>query len=371
MKLKRICTSIALLLILFNCLQIAQEKGEEAASDKPLIFFLTQQYENTTAVNGGFAEFSMLAKSLGYRVDHGRWTEINENLLDGIDVLVMAIPELFLNDNDKVALKEFIRGGGGLLVIGYNANHFLWTDYANLSGFLKEFGIEYGASSVGDMYGTMISGVPLAGPNTVNRIKSPSKHIEVVVRDTGKAQMQAGLDNGHGLLAIGTSKGIIGKGKLVVHGNVAMFVKGQYSFIDYENNRELVANILLYFLGGYDLKMMSVKVKEKNLYPGDSVKVIVKIKNIGGADAGNFKISYVLSDDGSLLPASALLELKTLNYKKIIKAGKKVKITTTITIPTWIGSGDFYLVGVIDPDNQTHDADASNNAKAGKRFTIH
>ncbi|MFH1314380.1 MAG: DUF4350 domain-containing protein [Candidatus Eisenbacteria bacterium] len=66
---------------------------------------------------------------------------ISQSLLDSVDVLVIKTPTEPFTDEEVETIAEFVRAGGGLLLIGDHTNLFGMTDFLNPIG--QRFGMEF------------------------------------------------------------------------------------------------------------------------------------------------------------------------------------------------------------------------------------
>lgn len=340
-----------------------------AAAEKPVLFINTNIFPfGLVATNETYREFANIAREMGFVADHGWLTELDKEFLDSIDVLVLSIPALTLLDEDKENLRAFIKGGGGVWILGYSS--FFVPDLSNLDSFIRDYGITFAAVTFGPTNGTVTPGSILSGPEIVSIIRSPFIRVGLTV-DTSKAATQAVLDNGQILVAISTSK-FLGRGKLVVHGDASMLAKEfGISEIDLKDNRNFARNILSYFLGKSDLKVILAKMKKKFAVAGKLTTAVTRIKNIGTSDSDQVKVQFILSDgeNGTPKPADDLAVLKTIKLKSL-EPGKSIKISQKVKIPGWVTPGVYYIVTVVDPDGESNDADPDNNRKVGKKFTV-
>lgn len=330
------------------------------------MFFDTSGGDNLTAINGTYKSFAEIATEFGFLVNHGLLTSISDEVLADIKVLVLPVPVVFLYDESKEALKRFIRAGGVVLIIGYV---FPWTDYANLGGFAGEYGIQFGGMQTGPQYGSVNTSSLLARPEVVNRLLSPIGRIELTV-DPSLAQAQALFDDGTVLTAISRNQGLLGKGKLIVHGDASMFAESAgYTYIGLENNRQFARNLISYIAGVYDLSCTSVRPKGQQNH-GKQEKTIVRVRNGGTQPSSGAKLRLMLVDHSSQAePSETGIQVAQISVPEI-GPGKNRKLTINYKIPGYVAPGEYRFRAEIVPAAWPKDSRTDNNTRESKVVVI-
>lgn len=358
---KKTALTVVVLLAFITVTSFADEQ-ETKATDKPLIFIDTNSWMGfLIAVNTGFATFASLARELGYEVDHGRHTEINRDLLKGVSVYILSAPMYFLLERDKLALREFIQEGGSVILLEW--------DYPStgLNSFIESYDVEFLSYNNADIQASVPASSPLSGPYKCNTLRSRGRRV-MQIHDNSNVITAARYSDGTPALVIPTHKHLK-KGKLIISGDLRMFANSSVNGdIELADNMAFVKNLLVYLKGNYDLGVVLSKYKGKNLTSGDTITAICKIKNFGENTSDETKVSFYLTDDGSLdtSPAVALATLKTLKFPAL-DPGKRKKLSVKVKLPNWLSPGSYKLVVQVDPDGTSSDTDTSNNVKVGKK----
>lgn len=354
-------TFIILFLVIFICSSLSM------AQDKPKIFINTNSTVGIfVAVNSGFSQFANIARNLGYTVDHGLHPSIKPEYLEGIDVYILISPPYFLQNSEKVALRQFMRAGGTLILMGW------WSLY-NEDSLALEYGIEFEDYQIVLTYGAPVAGSPLALPNEVNRTYHKGRRA-LTVTSPNKAKILAELDDGTAFAAESLSPNV-GKGRFLVLNCVDVFAK-QYvgGSIELEDNINFTKNLLEYCKGSQDLTVTFVKPKGKKPYPGDDITLIAKVKNLGDRTSEETKLTFYLTDDGlldetSASPAEVIKKMVTITVPAI-EPGITRKLAAKGKVPSFVSPGSYYLVAEVDPDGTSGDAKPENNVKVAKKKLV-
>ena len=358
---KRILMTFFVLLLVFTSVIQAQ--------DKPKVFINTNSTVGIfIAVNSGFSQFANIARNLGYTVDHGLHPSIKPEYLEGIDVYILAAPPYFLQNSEKVALRQFIRAGGTLILMGW------YTEY-NESSFAQEFGIQFDDYAITPQKGYIAANSSIEGPNNVVSTYHKGRRA-ITITNASKAKPLVYLEDGTLVAAEGIGS-YVGKGKFLAMNCIDSWAK-QYvgGSIELEDNVNFVKNVLEYCRGSQDLAVTFVKPKGVKPEPGDNVKLVVKVKNLGTRTSEATKLSFYLTDDGLLedagefvTPSEVIKRLTTINVPGIT-AGSVKRIVTTGKIPSWVAPGEYILMAEVDPNNTSGDSDITNNVKTAKKKLI-
>jgi subtilase family serine protease len=86
-----------------------------------------------------------------------------------------------------------------------------------------------------------------------------------------------------------------------------------------------------------------------------------------GLNAGYFYVGIYLSTDNVITIADTLIGYR---YVSSLAAGASNAADTTVTIPTSIAPGDYYLGVIADHTNTLKESDETNNALAGNQITV-
>lgn len=309
----------------------------------------------------GWSDFADELESRGFDFDHKSMQGISESDLVGVDIFVLINPVFTLMDDDKAALRNFVKNGGSLFVLVHGND--TWGDTSNMDSLLKNFGIEFGQVNFGELIAEVPAGCTCAGPNPCSRVRFmnatallqlDSKNTEVVVK----------TENGDVLGAISTHNNL-GKGKLAVLGNSLIFHNVR---LPYQDNLNFGLNIFEYLKGGVDLSVVLSKLKGKNLTAGKEVTLIGKVKNEGSSASPATKVRFALSKTASPVSgaASSQKTLATVDLSSVA-AGKRKKVKTKAKIPSSVKKGSYYLLTIVDPKGTSGDSNTGNNYKASKK----
>lgn len=92
--------------------------------------------------------------------------------------------------------------------------------------------------------------------------------------------------------------------------------------------------------------------------PGDTVRVITAVENLGGSDAGAFHVDFYLTDRNA--PSPEPLLLGTWEVGSVPALGQ-ASTTRAFTIPTNVKAGSYGILMEVDPTNAVPERDVSNN----------
>ena len=356
----------AILAFFVLCFAFGAVADEEplASQDGPLVFLNT----DSQIYGIGFNELhSMLGKRLraeGYRTNHGKLPGLTDEILDGMDVLILLDPNFVLLDEDKQALRSFLRGGGGLVLMVCQG----YADLSNLGSFLADYGIRFSPQLSKDTLAGVLSGSPLSGPRVCRQIGYNEEGRVYQLLDQGNAQAAAVTASGYIVSSISIHKNL-GSGGIVVIGYDCLFMN---MCIDDHDNSAFALNVMDYLTGGFDLSVGLCKFKGRNVTAGDRVRVTGRVRNVSSRRSEATSVRFVLSStntyDGS--PPEAVATLGDV-YLPALGPGESKKVKKKFRIPSGVAPGDYYVIAVADPDGTSGDANADNNYKASrKRITI-
>lgn len=347
---------------------VAPEAVNAVDDDRPLVFSNTNGGFYGFGNNGVHLLLGRLLTSAGYRIDDGwiRSGGYTDEFLADIDVLILVSSWMHLYDEDKKALRRWLRNGGGLFLLPdiYTPG---FGDGSNLDGFLKDYGITFGKELRGAAMEAVVPPTSLLSrPNPCSLIYCPVTYWAALEIDPENAVAAAYSKNtDYVFVAVSTSKNL-GKGQLIVTGYDWLFYGAIITFAD---NAAFGLNAIHFLAnGGYDLRAAGSKFLTKTIFAGDQVKVFGKIVNDGTAASEKTKVKFVLSPavGAEVSPTAGDIELATMDITPIGPGGTR-KIKKKVKIPADISPGDYNLVFVVDPDGTSFDLRPGNNSKSSKK----
>lgn len=99
---------------------------------------------------------------------------------------------------------------------------------------------------------------------------------------------------------------------------------------------------------------------------GGSLGVSARVQNGGDAPSGGFTVEYRLSSD-SLISATDIL-LGSMDWESL-EAGQMLEQSTSVTVPSTVEHGEYYLGLLVTPNAEIGDGDPSDNAVADASAT--
>jgi hypothetical protein len=320
--------------------------------------------------HGYYAKFAALAGSNGFAVEGRMVTCFTAEALTGVDILVLPIQARSLADGEIIALQNFIKSGGGILILGYHEDFFRpdGADLASLGRLTATYGIGFGESSISmtAAKAVVVDNSPLSGPKAAGELYSPSGRVKLTVVK-GRAVEVAVLESGGILVALSTDKKALGKGRLVVCGDASMpSTEGSPAPIDTADNAAFFMNTLTYLAGGPDLGISRVKFTGDSVDAGDDLTVITSVKNTGNRGSGAAVLTIMLVGADGESPTAAMTPLKTSKVKPL-PPGTARKYKLKVVIPTGVDPGEYLLFVKVETKNGGADADVSNNSMASRK----
>lgn len=100
---------------------------------------------------------------------------------------------------------------------------------------------------------------------------------------------------------------------------------------------------------------------------GQSILLSDTVKNQGTEPAGSFSVGYYLSGDATITTADLFLGSRSVNG---LTAGASHSATASITVPSNLSPGIYYLGAIANYDNRISETNDANNDLAGNRITI-
>jgi hypothetical protein len=268
------------------------------------------------------------------------------------------------------ALKTWVQNGGKLLFLwhwmGFNYQATYWHAGVQLHDkILEHFGMQIKGTDAGGTRIVNFSGPFGTTPYNVDTVLGGAK-ASWMHSATGSAKFLGWNSNGNPVASYNPKAG---KGKLILIGNEHNF---QNSRIDLADNEKFLYN-LIHYLGGNgggtggaksDLMVKFVKAREKVLSPGDQITLITRIKNKSKNPTPASSVRFYLSPDKELSASDKLIDeavVPPLGKRK----GKKIK--KIFILPMSLGDGMYYIIAIVDEDEQIKDKNRDNNAKASNK----
>ncbi len=215
------------------------------------------------------------ADSSGFITEFRKLTGVRDKDLSGVDLLVLADPAFTLNSADRKALKKFLQGGGGLLVVGTET-----SDLANLNGFVKKYQLSFANVAAGAGVISVPAGSLLSGPVDASVVSAGDK-VVTINTDSG-AEASILLGDGRAICAVSLDKSKLDKGRLIVLGDVDLLGDEK---LDEADNRSLAGNILTWLRGGYEFAAVKASFSGNKVQAGGTLSAAAKITNLGYASS--------------------------------------------------------------------------------------
>lgn len=364
-KIKRI-GGWGLLLILLVSAVVSATPADE---DKPRILINTASRVGELFGNNSLlAPLKDLVEQQGFVLEHRLQSDLSTGSpFEGIAVYALFNPNFPITDADKVALRQWVRSGG-ILLMGDGYIEVV------MDAFAMEFGVAHGVYREFELGKTLElpPNSPLAGPLPVGDTVTSYYRTLMIVDDT---RAEAMLKDDEGNPVITRTISFAGKGMIITFGCPYILLDRFKSEpgLDNEENYKLVQNLFTLIRNklnenSYDLNLLKVKSKGGSSFlPGDEIKFVAKIKNIGAINSEVTNIVFYLENKG---PASDISYEIASSKVPVVKTKKKTKIAKTIFLPDDLLPGTYDVVAVIDPDGETGDADAGNNKAVAKKKII-
>ena len=109
---------------------------------------------------------------------------------------------------------------------------------------------------------------------------------------------------------------------------------------------------------GPDLIVDSLSASWTTADAGDSKSISTRIKNDGDSSSGSFRWALYLSTDTTITTSDLQLDYWT---QSSITAGSTRTSTKSVTIPSSITGGYYYVGMIVDINNQVSESDENNN----------
>lgn len=341
-----------------------------ADNDKPHIFINTgNQIGFLSGENFGQIRFGEFARAAGFTIDHGVHSDlVSGSPLDGIDVYILFDPNFPFPDQDKIALRQWVRAGGILITSSWYANS------NRVGGFVQEFGVEFGQYKLSTKTMHFAPNSPLSKPLSVSSMMTRYSRYIILLDDT---RSEALLNYDNGTIAATRTIANDGKGEIIVFTCLATLydpeVGGDISLVD---NAKLIQNLLTYIKNklngsaesGYDLSLLKTKFKKGTTFlPGDDIKFVARIRNIGTDRSEDTRVVFFIDRVGA--SPSMRMEIASSTVPEIT-AKKKTKIVKKAFLPDDLEPGTYEVLAVIDPDELTDDANTGNNSATAKKKIV-
>ncbi|HBO97167.1 MAG TPA: peptidase, partial [Candidatus Omnitrophica bacterium] len=101
--------------------------------------------------------------------------------------------------------------------------------------------------------------------------------------------------------------------------------------------------------------------------PGTSVSLDSTVRNQGVGGVGSFPVGFYLSTDTAITTADTWIGARSISS---LAAGASSSATTSVTIPTTIAAGTYYIGVIADYNNTRAESNETNNAMKGNTIKI-
>lgn len=132
---------------------------------------------------------------------------------------------------------------------------------------------------------------------------------------------------------------------------------------DISNNTSSVVTVTLAYP---DIAMGAVSVPATATV-GSFASVTDIVTNVGSVDSNSFYVDYYLSTDNVVTTADTYLGGRYINS---LAMGASNNNSGSISIPSTLANGDYYIAAIADPYNYLSDLDSSNNTSTPQLITI-
>ena len=132
-----------------------------------------------------------------------------------------------------------------------------------------------------------------------------------------------------------------------------------------ETNNALSGNTVIITIGA-DLVMTAVSGPSSGT-KGASISISNTVKNQGTGGAASFIVGLYLSTDPNITTTDLRLGTRSVGS---LAAGASSSATTSVTIPTTVAAGTYYVGAVADYANTAVESNETNNARAGNVITV-
>ena len=119
-------------------------------------------------------------------------------------------------------------------------------------------------------------------------------------------------------------------------------------------------------LGAVDLTLTAVS-GPASANRGDTVAVSVTVSNPSSTAAPASTVNLYLSVDGIITTADTLLASVPASA---MPAGTQQVLVTSVTIPTTLATGSYFVGAIVDPANAIDEGDETNNARVGNVIAV-
>ena len=353
------CHTAILLCIAVLALSAVHPSGNKC----PRIAILSNTlYSENHSVDGQLGSLAASLRAEGYDVANCWLDSFNDRALEGIDVFVIALPAFPLDQDDREALGRYLEAGGGLLIVVYPNEIYLDP----IEVFLKTYGISYAEHARDGLDAKVNQKSVLASPRECELIGGSEGRVYFSLEPDISAAVASSAAGAISAIATGEN---IGDGRMVTLGSDLLLIDSNIAKLD---NLPFILNAVDYLCGAgaCDLAVLNVAFRGKSAAPGDELKVVARLKNLGPVASAETKIRFMLCEEmpeGS--PPKAVKKYKPTALERI-EPGKKWKVKAELTIPASIEPGEYYIVAVADPKAKSDDPFRSNNTGASKKKLV-
>ena len=368
---RKFCTfTLTFLLTTFVASWAAASEQEGDSSYQPLVLVNTNNGDpDWTAINQGHSRFYNRVRSAGYRVTQLYLENYTDEDLADVDILIL--PDIggmgmfhpygpyALTDEDKEALRRFLRRGGGILIYAYPG---VFSDYSNIDSFTGDYGIWFGPTLLHGRIGYIEEECHLAFTRSCKTFTMVVYRAYLNIDpENAVAAVKTVLDEI--MVAYSTSSNL-GAGRIVVLGNDCAF---HNSFLDRQDNSNFGLNVIDYLSGRCDLRVAQCKIKKTGSKRKIQATAMVRNIRISASNAAN--VTFFLSSSSSY-EAGPPEVVASLGSQKIpaLNPGEAIEVTRTVKIPKNTAPGDYYVIAVADPEGTSGDIETDNNYRAAVKL---
>jgi len=140
---------------------------------------------------------------------------------------------------------------------------------------------------------------------------------------------------------------------------------GQASESDTSNNTSLVATISVV---NPDVSMTSFAASPTAVIIGGSMTITSSVMNVGTADiTDSFYVKYYISSDVTVTTADTYVGSRTVNG---LAANATSTVSATVTVPSNLANGTYYIAAIADPTNVLDDINTSNDTSSNVALSV-
>lgn len=137
--------------------------------------------------------------------------------------------------------------------------------------------------------------------------------------------------------------------------------EGSVTEVNEDNNRLLAEDRIILRNAAPDLSPIAVAANLTTANAGDTLVVTTQVRNVGALPASGAEVAVVLSTNPAISPEDAELGRRSLGT---IAAQTTVSATISVTLPSNLNTGTYYVGALVDPDNTIEELSEANNGLA-------